>query len=128
VEQPAEFAATMAFKTMRFWGPPASLSLVKGSPFLAKHGRAGYLFAGAVGWLYLALLAAAVAAVAFALWRGRLREIGPVLLWMAFGCAVNVWFDAPVRARYTSGTEMCLLLLAAWLAVALWKRKGTSPA
>lgn len=124
-EQPAEFATTLAFKTVRFWGPAASMSRVKGSPFLARQGRAGYLFAAAVGWLYLAVLAAAVAAVVFALWRGRLREIGPVLLWMAFGCAVNIWFDAPVRARYTSGTEMCLLLLAAWLAGAVWKRKET---
>ncbi len=88
----------------------------------------GYLFAEGVGFIYLGVLAAALVAMIVAWWRGRFREISPLLLWMVFGYAANIWFDVLVRFRYTSGTEMCLLLLAAWLIGTWSERKAVSHA
>lgn len=115
--QPGEFVRLLAYKTLRFWAPATTTSRVKGAPFLARHGRRGYLVAAAVGLVYLAVLAAAVAAVVVAWRRGGLLPLGPLLIWMGFGYAANIWFDVLVRFRYTSGVEICLLLLAAWFVV-----------
>ena len=113
--QPKEFASVMAYKTVRFFfSPPAwnsSQHWTMLQPRFGGHGREAAYY---LGYVYLPVIGAALAAVALAFRQRRWREIGPVMVWIAFAYASNVWFDAVVAYRHKSGTETALLLLAAW--------------
>lgn len=112
---PGGFVSLMGYKTFRFFlVPPGWTHSHTGSKLVTHFGGRGRWLVWAAGAIYLLVVAGAAAA----LWRvGRLRclvLLGPLLLWILFAYAANVWFDAVVAYRYKSGAETCLLLLAAW--------------
>jgi hypothetical protein len=116
-----EFLSMVAYKTYRFWSPPLWTTKIKSSP-IQEFNKPGIPPAAiAPGIIYLAAMVAALLGFVWAVWRGRWREISPVVAWVMFGYASNVWFGAVVRYRYACGAEVCLLLLASWLVVALWR-------
>lgn len=122
-----EFFSMIGYKTYRFWSPPLWTTKIKSSPLEAFNKPGIPPAALLTGLVYLGVLAGALAGVGWAVWRGRWREISPVVAWAAFGYASNLWFAAVVRYRYACGAEICLLLLASWLAVALWRPRDPPP-
>lgn len=122
-----EFFFMVGYKTYRFWSPPLWTTQKKSSSLEAFNKPGIPAPALLPGLIYLGVLAGALAGVGWAVWRGRWREISPVVAWVAFGYASNLWFAAVVRYRYACGAEICLLLLAAWLVVALWRPRDAMP-
>ncbi len=113
-DKPREFLSMMAYKTWRFWSPPLWTTRAEGSPMGARKSAGIPASAIAPGILYLTVLAAALLAIAWAVRRGQWHDIQPIVAWMAFGFAANVWFGAVVRYRYACGEEVCMLLLVSW--------------
>jgi hypothetical protein len=123
-----EFFSMVIYKTYRFWSPPLWTTRIKSSP-LEAFNKPGIPPAALLpGLVYLGVLAGALGGVIWAVWRGRWREISPVVAWTALGYASNLWFGAVVRYRYACGAEACLVLLASWLIVTLSRPHEPIPA
>jgi Dolichyl-phosphate-mannose-protein mannosyltransferase len=113
--QPQAFAGVMVYKTIRFFlSPPGWNSAQQVNALRSRLGGHGREAAFYLGFIYLPVIGGALAAVALAFRQRRWRRVGPVIVWVVFAYASNVWFDAVVAYRYKSGTEVALLLLAAW--------------